>query len=132
MELLIVVVAALVILTVLYKLLPFRGLGERKPTIAFLPKYRRTIRHSLTDLELEEKLRSFGFKKVSEKDSSVKFSRGSVLGDISIKLAKVNVGLRKISDSEHEVTVEAGWIAGFDTGDHWTFTKELTEKMEGK
>ena len=130
MEILLIVVAALVILTAVYKLLPYRSLGENKPVIAFLPKYKKNVKHSLTNSELEEKLASFGFKKVRGNESFSKFTRGSVLGDISIKLAKVGVNIRKIADNEHEVTVQAGWIAAFDTGDHWKFTKELTEKIE--
>jgi hypothetical protein len=47
-------------------------------------------------------------------------------------LAKVVIYLRKIANNEHEVTVQAGWIAAFDTGDHWKFTKELTDKIENR
>ncbi len=130
MEILLTLVAALVLLTALYKLLPYRSLGDDKPVIAFLPKYKKNVIHSLTDSELEAKLASFGFKKVRENESSLRFTRGSILGDISIKLAKVDVGLRKIADNEHEVTVQAGWIAAFDTGDHWKFTRELSARIE--
>ena len=130
METILIVVTALLAITVLYKVIPHRDLGVKKPFIAFLPKYKKNVKHSLNNSELEEKLAGFGFKKVKENDTSQVFTRGSVLGDISIKLAKVNVGLRKIGDNEHEVTVQAGWLAAFDTGDHWVFTKELSEKIE--
>jgi hypothetical protein len=132
MEIVLFVVIALVVLTIIYKLLPYRCLGENKPVIALLPKYKKNVKHSLTDTELEAMLASFGFKKVYEKESISKFTRGSVLGDISIKLAKVVIYLRKIANNEHEVTVQAGWIAAFDTGDHWKFTKELTDKIENR
>ncbi|UTW04705.1 hypothetical protein KDX31_06815 [Amphritea atlantica] len=130
MEALLIVVLGLVGITVLYKLIPCRNLGTKKPFIALLPKYKKSVKHSLSNADLEEKLAGFGFKKVKESESWQTFTRGSILGDISIKLAKVNVGLRKISDYEHEVTVQAGWVAAFDNGDHWKFTKELTEKIE--
>jgi len=130
METIIIVVVTLVTITVLYKVLPCRDLGAKKPFIAFFPKYKKNVKHSLSNAELEKKLADFGFKKVKESESFQKFTRGSVLGDISIKLAKVNVGLRKIAENEHEITVQAGWVAAFDTGDHWKFTKELSEKIE--
>ena len=130
METIVIVVVTLVIITVLYKILPYRDLGENKPFFALLPKYKNAVKHSLNNVEIEEKLKSFGFKKVKETESSKMFTRGSVLGDISIKLAKVDVCLRKISENEHELTVQAGWVAAFDTGDHWKFTKELSEKLE--
>ncbi len=130
MEIIIIVVVALVTITLLYKMLPYRSLGAKKPFIAFLPKYKITVRHSLSNAELESKLADHGFKKVKESESYQQFTRGSVLGDISIKLAKVNVGLRKLAENEHELTVQAGWIAAFDTGDHWKFTKELIEKIK--
>jgi hypothetical protein len=129
METIIIVVVVLVVITGLYKVLPCRDLGTKKPFIAFLPKYKSNVKHSLSNAELEERLAGFGFKKIKEGESFQKFTRGSVLGDISIKLAKVNVGLRKINENEHEMTVQAGWIAAFDTGDYWEFTKELSENI---
>ena len=130
METVISVVVVLLAITVLYKALPFRSLGTKKPFIAFFPKYKKNVIHSLSNEELEEKLANFGFKKNKESESFQKFTRGSVLGDISIKLAKVNVGLRRVAENEHEITVQAGWVAAFDTGDHWEFTKELSAKIE--
>ena len=130
MEILIIVVVALVILTALYKWIPFRDLGDKKPAIAFLPKYKKTVRHALSSPELEQKLADFGFRKVKETEALQKFTRGSVMGDISIKLTKVDVCLRQLAENEHELTVQAGWIAAFDTGDHWKFTQELSEKLE--
>jgi len=118
------------LITVLYKLLPFRKAEGKKPSLAFFPKYKKRIKHSLSRSELEEKLSSFGFKKVKDEKTLIKFARGSVLGDISIKLAKINVALKEISEHEHEITIQAGWIAAIDTGDHWQFINELSNKIE--
>lgn len=126
--LLIVVFVALI--TLLYKVLPFREAGNTKPSLALFPKYRKLVQHSLSGTELEQKLSEFGFRKTKQKDSVSHFTRGSVLGDFSINLSKVNVALREVAPNEHELTVQAGWVAAFDTGDHWQFTTELASKLE--
>ena len=131
MEMQIIIVAGIVIvITVGYKLLPYRSAGSRKPVIAFLPKYKKTVTHTLTNKELELIMTGLGFKASKKRGEISRFSRGSVIGDISIKLAKVNVSMHRINPSEHEITVEAGWVAAFDTGDHWKFITELGEKFE--
>lgn len=131
MEIKILAVACVIVLTTaLYKLLPFRRAEGKKPFLAFLPKYKKLVKHSLSRSQLDEKLSEYGFKKVKQESALGKFTRGSALGDISIKLTKVKVGLREISDNEHEITVQAGWVAAFDTGDYWQFITELSDKIE--
>jgi hypothetical protein len=71
-----------------------------------------------------------GFKRTRHTQTASKFSRGSIFGDISIDYAKVNVGLVRINDSEYKLTVEAAWVAAFDTGGIWKFVSELTSKFE--
>jgi hypothetical protein len=56
--------------------------------------------------------------------------RGSVLGDFTVKLIKVNVGVTRITESSIKLTVEAGWFVAFDTGDFWSFLSELSAKVE--
>ncbi|MEM5534672.1 hypothetical protein HHE92_12775 [Pseudoalteromonas arctica] len=119
----------LVLVTITYKVLPHRELGNKKPTIAVMPKYKTKVNASISASELDEVLAVYGFSKVNVKNDADKYTRGSVLGDISIKLAKVNVFVSCISPSRKEVCVEAGWVAVFDTGDHWQFLKELSEKL---
>ncbi len=123
-------VVAVVLLTVLYKLIPFREADGRKPLFVFMPKYKKLVRHSKSNDELESELSRFGFNKVKEADAVAYFSRGSVLGDFSINLAKVNVALREITPNQHELTVQAGWMAAFDMGDHWQFITELGRELE--
>jgi len=98
--------------------------------VAFFPKYKKRVKHALNPQQLEEKLAEFGFTKTGGDDALMAFSRGSVLGDISIKLSKVAVGLERITDKELEITVHAGWVVAFDTGDHWQFITELSERIE--
>jgi uncharacterized protein YxeA len=129
-KLLVVVVVIVVLITLSYKFLPFREAGAKKPLLSIFPKYKKLVKHSLSDAQLEEKLSEFGFKKTKQKKSVSHFSRESVLGDISINLAKVDVSLREVSTGAHEITVQAGWVAAFDTGDHWQFITELGNKIE--
>ena len=123
-------IGVLIACTVVYKQLPHRETGPRKPIFAFFPKYKKRVKHTLNAQQLEEKLADFGFKKTGGEGELMAFSRGAVLGDISVKLSKVAVGLEKITDNEHEMTVHAGWVRAFDTGDHWQFITELSERIE--
>ena len=125
-----IAIGVLIACTIVYKQLPHREAGSEKPAFAFFPKYKKRIKHTLNAQQLEEKLAEFGFKKTMEEGKFMAFSRGSAVGDISVKLSKVAVGLEKIADNEHEITVHAGWVRGFDTGDHWQFITELSEKIE--
>ncbi|NES24739.1 MAG: hypothetical protein F6K41_38970, partial [Symploca sp. SIO3E6] len=79
---------------------------------------------------LEKILASQGFQPIGKKNGRAYFTRGSVLGDISIKLAKIRVGVKEQTDGQSELTVEASWIVAFDTGDFWQFTSELAGKLE--
>ena len=124
---------AVIGITVLYKMLPHRSLGGRKPFIAIMPKYKTlvTLPDELLAIEkLSEKLGEYGFSLKSEADGNSKFTRGHILGDISIKLAKVNLNVIKPVGNQSEFTVEAGWVVGFDTGDFWKFLTELKQKIE--
>ena len=123
-------VVAVIFLTVGYKVAPFRDAEGSKPLFVFLPKYRKLVTRSKSNAELENELSRFGFDKVKQDESVSYFTRGSVLGDFSINLARVNVALREINPNQHELTVQAGWVAAFDTGDHWQFITELGRELE--
>jgi len=124
------VIVVLVVATFSYRLLPFRNAGKRRPFLAFLPKYKKLITSKASDKTLEQKLAQYGFKKKKQKGTTAKFTRGSVLGDLSIELSKIDVDLKRLNDEELELTVQAGWIAVFDTGDHWKLITRLGEELE--
>ncbi|EHR5764780.1 hypothetical protein P3383_23620 [Vibrio parahaemolyticus] len=129
-EIIITLVVVLVIFTASYKFLPYRSIGERKPVVAFLPKYKKEIETRKTDAEIENQLKEYGFSKVGSSNGISIYARGSVLGDFSIKLAKVNIKINRASDSTVIVHIEASWFVAFDTGDFWQFLTELTEKIQ--
>ena len=123
-------VLAVVGLIVLYKILPYRNIGTKKPSFAILPKYKNQIAHSLTQHQLEKNLVELGFKKKGESGAKMKFSRGSLLKDFSVERAAVDICVYKISETKHEITLNAGWVGAFDTGDLWQLLTELSKKIE--
>ena len=129
MELIVTVILVLTGVTILYKVIPYRNLGERKPVLALLPKYKNKVIVGNSGNNIEEVLTSLGFIKNKGENGIAKYTRGSIIGDISIKLIKIKVCTKAIVDNELEYTVEAASLVAFDTGDHWQLTKELGEKL---
>ena len=92
-----------------------KELPKTKPSIAWLPKYHSVVRlsenvintSSATDV-LGKQLSFFGFKLVKDSSSELVFSRGSVLGDFSIKIAKVNLKFNKPLTNETKLAIEYG------------------------
>ena len=126
-------------ITVLYKIKPHKSLGEKKPFISFFPKFKTSVKlpSSLLESEniekeLESSLSEYGFIKKNKNGSTTKYSRGHILGDFSIKLAKVNLLVTEPNSGCVEIAMEAGWVVAFDTGDFWKFLTELKEKIENK
>ncbi len=126
----VVALIALLVLSFLYKFAPYRLIENKKPRLDFLPKYKTSIRceHSLENLE--KMLAEYGFKKSGVKDGITYFYRGSLLGDFSIKLIKVKLGIQVLDKQKMEISLAAAWFIAFDTGDFWTFMKELGSKLE--
>lgn len=122
--------AALTVSTFAYKFLPFRKPGKQRPFLAVLPKYRKVIASGASDHALAGKLAQHGFEKTKQRGSTTKFRRGSVLGDLSIELSKVDISLTRINENSLEITVQAGWVAAFDTGDHWDLITRLGAELE--
>ena len=84
----------------------------------------------MTQHQLEKNLVELGFKKKGESGAKTKFSRGSLLKDFSVERAAVDICLYKLSGTKYEITVNAGWVAAFDTGDLWQLMTELSKKIE--
>ena len=133
------VVVGLVAITLLYKVLPHRSIGKKKPFVSILPKFKTTVKLPATLLAsenpekgLEEVLSEYGFIRKSKNNSVTKYSRGHVLGDFSIKLVKINLLVTEPKSGSAEFAIEAGWVAAFDTGDLWQFLTELKTKIESK
>jgi hypothetical protein len=127
-----VVVAAFL---VAYRLKPFSELSVRRPMLSVLPKYLVSIRIPTAVIlsqnpseSLEEMLSSLDFKLEETTASEIRFTRGSVLGEFSFKVAKVRVSAPFPLLSETQMQIEYGAFAAFDTGHLWKFCRELQEK----
>ena len=116
-----------------------KELPKTKPLIAWLPKYHSVVclpekiinTPSATEA-LGKQLSLFGFKLVKDSPSELVFSRGSALGDFSIKIVKVNLKFGKPLTNETKLIIEYGSFALFDTGDLWKFSEDLISKLENK
>ena len=135
-QLLVVVLAVVVAFLVAYKLKPFSELPANRPTICLLPKYlvplhipESVILSPRPAKSLESMLSGLDFKLEESPDSEIRFTRGSVLGDFSFKIAKVRVSVLLPLLSETQLRVEYGAFAAFDTGDLWKFCRELQENI---
>ncbi len=134
MDFVLTILAGITAFTLVYKATPYRTAGEKKPFLALLPKYRKRIRFGCTTSELESRLASNGFTKSATKNDVTYYHRGSWLGDFScnVKVMKVKLGIAELKDGMSDVTLEAGWVVAFDTGDFWSFLTELTRNLERK
>lgn len=134
---LILVVGALVVIFVAYRLKTSPGLPDTKPAFCLLPKYRVSLRLppdivSSSDpiSVLGQRLAEFGFSESKREAGFVRYSRGSLLGDFSIKIAKVNLTFPLPLEADTVVEIAYGQIAAFDTGDLWRFATELKARTE--
>lgn len=138
-SLLLYVAIILVVITLVYKIKPHKNLGDKKPSISFFPKFKTKVNLPPDILEsddpeqkLELTLSRYGFTKKAKRGSITKYSRGHLIGDLSIKLAKVNLLVTLPYSGYTEISIEAGWVVAVDTGDFWEFLTELKEKIENK
>lgn len=122
--------AAVTVITAIYKVIPYRLASGTKPFFTLLPKYRKPIDTSLDSEDIDKKLEQYGFKKTKSDGETSYYTRGALLGDFSVKLMKVKLGVSQQGDGKAGLTLEASWVVVFDTGDLWAFISELGEKLQ--
>lgn len=118
MESLIIIAAIVILLTAIYRLLPFREPPSKKPRLALFPKYKATFNCPLEALinHLEE----IGFSKAKEN----RYNRGKIYGDFSISYIKLWV---EIDPDSKQLFLYAPFLGVlFDTGDLWSLMSEAT------
>ena len=126
----IIMVVVIVVLKIAYAVKPHAEIPPKKPKLCWLPKYKLRLpvveRLGVED-DLSEALMQLGFRQTGE----LQFSRGSGLGDFSIKIAKVIVTAESPLTNPLALRVEYGAVCGvaFDNGDLWKFCDELGEKL---
>ncbi|NVJ50669.1 MAG: hypothetical protein HWE11_09795 [Gammaproteobacteria bacterium] len=125
----IVVLIGLLLVSVFYQMMPYRALPNAPEKFTIMPKYQARCASQISDQEIDGYLQSLGFQQVSREGSRVRYVRGKLLGDISIRLLRIHVEVERITASEVIVKLKAGWLVIFDTGDHAKFLTALVEHM---
>ena len=116
-ESVIIAVIAVVVFTVIYRLVPFKAWGDKKPGFSFFPKYVAPYNKPVQDIK--DSLTKLGFKETENKI----YRRGKVYGDFSAKAIKLSV---IVDESANQVKVYASFFGIlFDTGDLWQVTSDI-------
>ena len=116
-ELLIVIVVTVTILTVIYRLLPFKAWTDKKPKFVLFPKYIASFDKPVN--EIKSSLENNQFVLVGNN----RYSRGKFYGDFSANAIKLSVD---IDEDKKQVKVYASfWGILFDTGDIWKVTSDI-------
>lgn len=108
--------AAIVILSIVYRLLPHRTVSSRKPKLALFPKY---VVQNLSAEDICDTLKKLNFKRYG--DSNV-YVRGHYIGDFSASWARLNV----VVDGENVYLHSPLIVILFDTGDLWKVGSALS------
>jgi hypothetical protein len=108
------IAVTLVLLSILYRLTPYKKLSDKKPVFSFFPKYKFAI----SDRKMfEEKADELGFTQAG--DTLV---RGKYWGDFNIKWAKLSIK----SDDQNGYLQSPLVVILFDTGDLWKIADSLS------
>ena len=117
LALLAIVVVAVLGFTIIYKLVPFKVWGNKKPKFCLFPKYVAGYDRPVSDIVFA--LEKMQFKKTGD----MAFARGKVTGDFSAKHIKLAV---VIDEANKQVKIFApAFGILFDTGDIWQLTSDI-------
>ena len=110
------IVGAVVTLTVIYHVAPFRAWKNKRPKLAFFPKYLANYAGDINDVIAN--IKEMGFE--SDENWPNIFSRGKLYGDFSAKSMKLRI---EIIEPENSLKVYAPFTGVFfDTSDLWSIT----------
>jgi len=130
------VLVLLVLLHLRYQVKEASEMPGEKPRFCWQPKFQTAFElpGEIADGgdpvgAVSRKLGEYGFGQAEVTDTEATFSRGSVVGDFSIKLAKVVLvfELPLVPTVKMEARL-GGFAPVFDTGDLWEFVSELKQK----
>ncbi len=118
-ELIAYVILAVVGVSVVYHMLPFKLWQGTKPSFVFFPKYQVPLPNSMGTVK--STLEVLHFEQVNRS----RFSRGKVFGDFSSRYTKLVVEL----DEENKEMRISSAVFGvlFDTGDIWQLAQDIVK-----
>lgn len=109
-ELIIIIIFAISVITIVYRSLPFRTLGNKKPLIALFPKYIAKFDQPLSDIE--SSLEKMKFRKINNTTyNGVKIYRrwsGKVI-NLNVEIDKETRQI-KVCSSFFGIALDAGGI----------------------
>lgn len=109
--------AAVLGVSLIYKILPFKAWQKRKPKFTLFPKYVASFDRPLA--EIKSALGRLQFNKTG----ALRFSRGKIAGDFSARHIRLAVAI----DAEKKQVRIYAPVFGilFDTGDIWQLTSDI-------
>lgn len=117
------------VLIVHYKTALPRRRPAKKPGIAFLPKYSFSMELPPTIAVAEdpvallgERLARVGFQLITHEGRKLRFSRGALLGDLSVERAKIDLEFVLPLTSNAHASIAYGAFALFDAGALWSLS----------
>lgn len=114
-----VAAGAVVLVTIIYTLAPFRSPGKSKPSFVYLPKYETSF--DVPPEAVRAALEALGFERVG--GSTTRFDRGKIYGDFSARAIKLRV---EIDPDRRTLKLYAPWIGVlFDEGDLWQIVQDV-------
>ncbi|MFW5432145.1 MAG: hypothetical protein ACKE5M_02965 [Methylophilaceae bacterium] len=117
LDLLFIAATAVIVFTVIYRIMPFKEFRPTKPKFTLFPKYIAKFEKPVD--HIESVLVSQEFKK----NENGSYSRGKVYGDFSAKAIKLSVQINK---EDNQVVIYASFFGIlFDTGDIWQVTSDI-------
>jgi len=115
------VLSVIVIMTLIYKVLPYKQWKNKRPSFVLFPKY--IAQYSSSTEDIISRIQTLDFKPIGK--SNKRFIRGKAFGDFSAKWIKIEILLER---EKKELRVFSRFIGIiFDNGDLWEIISNLVE-----
>lgn len=112
-------IGAVLMITLIYRLVPYKQWQGEKPSFVLFPKY--IAQYSLLEKEMVSNIQDIGF--TLKPGSTNTYTRGKLYGDFSAKFVKLHIEIDQDMKSIKVFTPFLGIV--FDTGDLWMITSNI-------
>ncbi|MGL1934553.1 MAG: hypothetical protein OCD01_06015 [Fibrobacterales bacterium] len=122
---------------VLYNVLPFRKMPDRRPSLAWFPKYRSVIpfpeyllNADNTKDTLDQMLLVYGFEEHGGKEGNWCFVRYAPNDKLYYSIHKARVRVQVKKNNTLELRLAAPVMLTFDRGEYYAFLNELSNQLK--
>jgi len=115
------VLSAIILMTLVYKVLPYKQWKNKRPSFVLFPKY--IAQYSSSTEDVISRIQELGFIPVDQ--SNKRFIRGKAFGDFSAKWMKLEILLESEKQEFRVFAPFFGII--FDNGDLWKIISNIVE-----